>query len=344
MNPEPVVSVLMPVYNGEKFLDEAIQSILSQSFGDFELIAIDDGSTDSTRSILEGYAHQDGRVKVFAQENHGLVITLNRGLKLACGKYLARMDADDVSMLERLERQTAVMERNASVVLLGSACNLVHEDGSLIRVERPPLSNTIIRWQILFDNPFIHSAVMLRMAIVREHALEYCPDSVLAEDYDLWSRMLDFGLGQNLREALLVRRFHDEQISEIEGAPQISGNSAQKITQANILKLGFTLSEEQADTLRRWSHQFPRTLNASGQALCMTLLDILDRFCLQLGLENDQLHLVRGRVVLRMLMARSDEPGGLLWKYLLLRRLSLSDLAWVVKYARHWGRLSRKFL
>jgi len=330
-----MVSILMPVYNGEKYLDEAVQSILSQSLGDFELITIDDGSTDGTRCILEGYAQRDGRVIVFTQENCGLVTTLNRGLNLARGKYLARMDADDISMLDRLGKQAAFMEQNLEVVLLGTTCVLAREDGSKLRIENPPFHDTTIRWQILFDNPFIHSSVMIRLEVIRQLNLEYRSQAVLAEDYDLWSRLLDFGQGFNLDAPLVVHRFHSQQISMTGIASQISGESATKIAQANIQKLGVQLSEEQVNSLRIWSHHFPKVLSIQDQALCLTLLDILDTFSLQPGLDRKQVRLVRGRVVLRMLMARSDEPGGFQWKYRLLRRLPPSDFAWVVQYVLH---------
>jgi glycosyltransferase involved in cell wall biosynthesis len=343
MNPEPLVTVLMPVYNGEKYLEEAIQSILSQSFHDFELVAIDDGSTDRTSTMLEDYACRDGRVKVFTQENRGLVPTLNRGLELARGKYLARMDADDISNPERLEKQLEFMERNKDVVLLGALIRTMDENGSLLWTEHPPLHDTSIRWQLLFDNPFTHSMAMFRIKTVKDHSLVYRKEAVLAEDYDLWSRLMDFGRGHNLDTPLLTRRFHDRQISENVQARGVSGKSATRIARSNLIKLGFDLTEETVDRLRIWSHHFPRILDVEDEKLCAVLVDVLEAFCRQPNLDQEQVRLVRGRTTLRLLMARSNKPGGQLWKIRVIGQLRSADLIWVAKYIRYRQRLLGKF-
>ncbi len=126
---EPLVSVVMSVYNGERFLREAIESILSQTFRDFEFIIVNDGSTDGTAGILNSYALSDSRVRVFEQENMGQCASDNRGCSLARGKYIARMDSDDVSMRDRLERQIAFLENHEKVGLLGGAVEIIDDRG-----------------------------------------------------------------------------------------------------------------------------------------------------------------------------------------------------------------------
>ena len=127
MSTNPLVSVLMSVYNGDRYLDEAIDSILSQTYENFEFIIINDGSTDHTKDILSSYSNQDNRIRVFHQKNHGLTFSLNRGLELSRGKYVARMDADDISSPRRLEEQINYLRANPEVGVLGTQMEIINE-------------------------------------------------------------------------------------------------------------------------------------------------------------------------------------------------------------------------
>ncbi|HWP59933.1 MAG TPA: glycosyltransferase [Candidatus Acidoferrales bacterium] len=272
---EPKVSVLMPVYNGERYVREALESVLAQSFGDFEFIIVDDGSTDRTDEILEQY--RDPRIVRLRQPaNLGIVAALNRGLEAARGELIARHDADDIALPDRLRRQANFMDRHPEVVLLGSAYAVIGEDGAQMHVARPPLADEAIRWQMLFHNSFCHASVMVRKDVLRARALSYDPGCKHAEDYDLWSRVLAFGAGANLEAPLVKHRLHPRQIGSIAAAAQ--REAAEAIAARNIRSLGVSPAPEELRKLRAWFHEFPRQLDGGDFAACRLLLEILRAF------------------------------------------------------------------
>lgn len=184
----PCVSILLPVYNGAEFVSSAIDSLLAQTFTDFELIVLNDGSTDSSQEIIDSYS--DSRIVRVYHDNMGLHRTLNKGIELARGKYICRMDQDDTSAPERLEMQKNFLDSNFDVGLVGSTCWLVTIGETAKRVVGYAFADYEIKWFLLFDNPMIHSSVMFRKDIL-ESSGGYAEDSKYnyAEDYDLWSRM-----------------------------------------------------------------------------------------------------------------------------------------------------------
>jgi glycosyltransferase involved in cell wall biosynthesis len=222
----------MPVYNAERYLAEAMESILGQRYGDFEFLIFDDGSTDRSLEIIRSY--QDPRIRLVRnQKNLGLVATLNRGLELARGAVVARMDADDVALPARLARQLALMEAEPAVVLLGSHVEVIDETGRRVTVWRFPASDILIRWTLLFECCFAHSAVMFRREAVRA-AGGYTP-GIGAEDYDLWVRLRSAGEFRQIPEALqrhrlradgLYRRFSDRHHRQ---ALSLMGTQAQEL-------------------------------------------------------------------------------------------------------------------
>ena len=184
----PVLSVLMSVYNGEKYLNLAVDSILKQTFKDFEFIIINDGSIDRTREILESY--QDERIVLIHQENNGLTRALNKGLSLAKGEFIARMDADDSCKPERLEKQVAYLREKPEIVLLGSNCFNVDGEGTLIGQSDLPTDAVQIKWNLLFYNCLRHSTVMFRRKEVKKIG-GYKSTICYAQDYDLWLRIAE---------------------------------------------------------------------------------------------------------------------------------------------------------
>ena len=201
----PLVSVLLPVYNGERYLQAAIQSILNQSFTDFELIVINDGSTDGTAKIVDSI--QDKRVKVLHQANMGLPITLNRAIRLARGTYLARQDSDDLSLPTRLIKQVHFLEQHPQYGLLGTWADILLEDAPTNRALCHPTSNGQIQIQLLFSNCFVHSSVMMRKSILEVSGLyPEEPEKFPPEDYDLWLRIAKHASVANLGDALLLYR------------------------------------------------------------------------------------------------------------------------------------------
>ena len=211
----PLVSVIMPVYNGEQYLVQAIKSILEQSYKNFEFIIIDDGSKDSSGEIMAEFERFDSRICVIRfPHNQGLISALNHGIEISQGKYIARMDADDVSLSGRLSKQVDYMESHPEIGLLGCGMRYMQEDGTLQNIPLVIQSDLLIRWYILFENPFFHSTVMLRRSIMEKFVLRYNPSALHAEDYELWSRMLLHTKGENLAEVLLYYRLHPASISK----------------------------------------------------------------------------------------------------------------------------------
>lgn len=205
----PKVTVLMAVYNGELFLREAIESILSQTFRDFEFLIINDGSTDGTRDILLSY--YDTRIRlVHNEQNIGLTKSLNRGLGLARGVYVARQDADDISLPRRLEKQVTFLDEHTDVVILGTQAENIDRHGNVCsrRVSSKASSELAIRWQLLFSNPIIHTSVMFHSAVVRQHG-GYDECFASSQDFELWSRLLyNYGV-RNLKEVLVRYRVYN---------------------------------------------------------------------------------------------------------------------------------------
>ncbi|CAA6604972.1 Glycosyl transferase family 2 (fragment) [Rhodospirillaceae bacterium LM-1] len=158
---KPKISVLLAVRNGAAYLQAALESISAQSLADYELIVIDDGSSDPTPTILDAW-HDDRMIRLHNQESLGLAGALNRGLEIAKGDYIARHDADDLSRPERLEAQTSYMDAHPDTVILRTAYDVIDEAGRQIETQRQPLDDPAIRWQMLFHNAFCHSSVMLR--------------------------------------------------------------------------------------------------------------------------------------------------------------------------------------
>jgi glycosyltransferase involved in cell wall biosynthesis len=201
----PRISVILPVYNGEAYLQEAVDSILGQTCSDFELIAIDDGSRDGSGAILD--AVRDPRVRVVHQENMGLALTLNKGIVLARGEYIARQDQDDISRPERLARQLAYMDAHPACGLLGTWSVIQEDRTPTARQHRHPCSNGELQLRVLFDSFFVHSSVMMRRATLdRTGPYPTDPERNPPEDFDLWLRIARDHELANLPEPLLVYR------------------------------------------------------------------------------------------------------------------------------------------
>lgn len=200
----PKISVVLPVYNGEMYIEKAIESILNQSFTDFELIVLNDGSSDKTRGIIDKYS-VDARVQIIHQENIGLIKTLNKGLSIAKGIFIARMDADDICHTNRFEVQFSRLITDDSLSVLGSSIRLIDEDGQFLRqIDYPKIED--IASFIKKGSPVAHPAIMMRL----DHVMEvggYREAFDCAEDYDLWYRLHDAGFKiDNCSEVLLDYR------------------------------------------------------------------------------------------------------------------------------------------
>jgi glycosyltransferase involved in cell wall biosynthesis len=212
---DPLISVLMPAYNAERYVAEAVRSILDQSFGDFEFVIIDDGSTDRTRAILERFAARDGRIRLVSRPNRGLVATLNEGLGLARGELIARMDADDVALPDRFEHQVAFLREHPEVVCLGGAYLMIDAKGWVMIDNHPPEEDREIQEELLKGvTCLIHPAAMMRRDAVRA-AGGYDERMEQSEDLDLWLRLGERGRLANLHQVVLKYRIHGGSKNEL---------------------------------------------------------------------------------------------------------------------------------
>ncbi len=183
----PFVSFLLPVYNGETFLQETLHSILEQTYDNFEVIAIDDGSKDNSLSILRKYEKIDNRVKVHSRENRGLVATLNQAIGLSKGELLARLDADDLCVPKRLEWQVATMQSNPKAAICCGFFEMVSEDGEFLHKQLVPTHSEDLVRLMYTRNPIAHASVMLRKSLLPKKL--YNPKVGPTEDFEFWTRL-----------------------------------------------------------------------------------------------------------------------------------------------------------
>lgn len=213
----PKVSVLMPVYNAEKFLKEAIDSIIEQSYSDWELIIINDGSIDKSEQIILSY--NDDRIKYIVNEsNLGLIATLNKGIDLCQGKYIARMDADDISTPDRLEKQVAFLDKHPEYAICGCQAKVIDNNGLPTGQILNLYDNEYLQINLLFSVPFIHPGVMIRNTVLKEN--RYNDNYKHAEDYELWSRIAPNYKVGNISDFLLKYRWHTTNVSVINAKQQ----------------------------------------------------------------------------------------------------------------------------
>jgi hypothetical protein len=208
-NTTPVISVVLPVFNGEHYVTYAVQSILDQTWSDFELILLDDGSTDGTLQLLRSFEACDQRVVLVSRENRGLVATLNEGLELAQGQWIARMDADDIAFKDRFARQLQWLQRTGADIC-GTWVQFFGTSDH--RILKHPVSDSAIKTALFFGSVFAHPSVIMRASLAKQ--LRYSKDWERCEDYDLWQRAaLEKWTMTNLPEVLLMYRQHESQIS-----------------------------------------------------------------------------------------------------------------------------------
>ena len=205
----PTVSVLLPVYNSERYVREAVESVLAQTLADFELIAVDDGSTDGSLEILQAFAARDPRIRLISRPNTGIAVALNDAIAVARGEFLARMDADDVSMPTRFQLQVDYLRAHPDVVLLGSRVLLVEPYGTPVYETDHALDHEAIDRELLLGVGWavVHPVAMMRADAVRATGA-YRADRVPIEDLDLFLRLTEIGRAANLPDILLHYRQH----------------------------------------------------------------------------------------------------------------------------------------
>ena len=246
----PKVTVLMPVFNGEAFLNEAVESILNQTFTDFEFLIIDDGSTDRSVNIIKSY--DDPRVRLVCNnQNMGLVATLNRGIDLSLGTYIARMDCDDVSLPTRLQKQIAFLDEHPDVGVCSSWVTVIGKEPKLVWTY--PLESDEIKCWLLFESVLPHPSAILRAKLFKERSFYYDASFRHAEDYELWVRTASYMSFANIDEVLLLYRQHKNNVGVIHRNEKMS--SASRIRSIQLSSLGITPLPEEMDIhqkISRW--------------------------------------------------------------------------------------------
>jgi hypothetical protein len=347
----PKVTVLMAVYNGERYLHEAIQSILVQTFQDFEFLIINDGSTDRTREVILSY--DDPRIRLVDNaHNLGLTRSLNRGLELSRGQLVARQDADDVSEPERLSKQIAFLESHPDVVLLGSWYTKIDAEGAPIGNRRLPCDCLHIRWHLLFHCPFVHSSVMLPKAVVLERIGFYNEAFAYAQDYDLWRRIARRFPVANLGECLVRYRISPSSmtatfVEKLEEGPQISIANIDDLLGADGTKMVINAGQLSIMTSLLWGSQ----VNLSQQEVNWATAAILRlhvAFCRSYGVDRRSCRMHRAAVcsdmswrLTRMADLDVDQDNYATARRLLVKAVRLH---WPILFAKRQMRLCFKLL
>lgn len=242
------VSVIMPAYNAEKYIGEAIESILTQTYRDFELIIVNDGSIDRTEKIILSYS--DSRIVYLKNEtNIKISDTLNRGINIAQGEYIARMDSDDIALPERFERQVAYMDQNPKCVVCGTAAILFGE-GMQEKTVVPTDDPGYVKGQMVFQCPVIHPSVMIRKSTLQQNQIHYNSEYNGTEDFELWWRLARYGEVISLREKLIRYRMHPNQITR--GKDYNKFPVHQKFLIKRMHDMGITLSGKEMLVFQRY--------------------------------------------------------------------------------------------
>lgn len=287
MNPK--ITILMPVYNGEKYLREAIKSILNQTFNDFELLIINDGSSDQSEKIIKSFI--DSRIRLITnKKNLGLVDTLNIGFKEAKGKYIARMDQDDISLSPRLKKQYNFMENNPEIGISGTWVKKIGKKMSFI--SKYYTGHNELFAYLLFGTPFAHPSVIIRKDIIEPNNLFYNHKYKNAEDIELWSRAFKLTKIANIPEILLYYRSHPESTSQKKSDERNDAAAKLKLELLNKLNLNPApeelkihaspykltyLSEIELDKYENWLR---RIIDANNK------IDLFDKKSLNIILAN----------------------------------------------------------
>jgi glycosyltransferase involved in cell wall biosynthesis len=324
------VTVLMAVHNGERFLLTALDSLRSQTLGQFEVIVIDDGSTDATAAILSSLT--DPRFTVHRNpENVGLTRSLNRGLGLAKGHYLARLDADDVALPGRLAAQVAFLDQHPEVGIVGSAYEVVDEGDRMVGQYVCPSTHTGIRWRQFFHNAFCHSSVMMRRSILEQHQLSYDECVVYAQDFDLWTRLLRHTRGANLTAPLVRWRVHEGSVSSLKHEQQERAATDVVVREISTL-LGRTIESDLVQELRGWFFDIPACATDKHWRTALVATEMLQALASCSDLDRNELDSIRGDWLVR-LSGRMPMARWPAWaRVALLRRRALP----------HWSRIAHR--
>lgn len=237
-NQSPLISVILPVHNAQKYLIEALESIRYQTYPHFEVIAIDDASTDNSLKILKNYSKIDPRFKVYHNKtNLKIANTLNFGVRKAKGLFLARMDADDVSMPSRFQKQISFLTKHPGVIVVGGQCLTIDTNSKITGKKLFPTNHIAINELMFTANPLQHPSIVIRRDLLPSNFAWYNPKLTPAEDLDLYFRLGKFGLFANLKSTVLMYRQHED--SETFRNPKLTFKVTQKVRRLAVAKYGY---------------------------------------------------------------------------------------------------------
>jgi glycosyltransferase involved in cell wall biosynthesis len=267
----PLVSVIMPVYNAAAYVGEAIGSILNQTYRNLEVLVFNDGSKDNSADVIRAIQMQDPRLKFFdSAENFGYVVHLNRGIELAQGKYIARMDADDSALPERLAKQVYFLETHPEVGVCGTWYDIV---GRSDIIERTAVTDADIRLALLANSALAHPTVTMRADVLRKHGIKYNTHFLPAEDFYMWYTLSKYTQLSNIPEVLLHYRHHEGQISNYKSNRQ--RDRADQIRAIQLEEYGFELTADELDIYYKLMDNYLRPLNAADYGQMKPLMDKL---------------------------------------------------------------------
>lgn len=299
----PRITVLMPVYNSERFLRESIESILDQTFQDFEFLIINDGSTDHSVDIIKSY--KDSRIRlVHNSKNIKLIATLNKGIRLAHGEYIVRMDADDISMPDRLEKQFEYMQNNPDIGICGTWATTIGDNPGLIM--KLPSDPQIIKCQLLFHCCIVHPSVIIRKGLLLKYKLKYDEEDLYAEDWALWIKSSFYFNLANIPQVLLKYRLNEGSISKKYRSEQMITEN--RIITKNIGYFGISINDHNVmihDKLRRG------IISLNNKKEIYEIIEYMNKLIEMNRLtgvcDNNSLQLFLGEMWYNICKARSEE-------------------------------------
>jgi glycosyltransferase involved in cell wall biosynthesis len=288
----PEVTILMPVYNAERYVVKAVESILNQTFQDFEFLIINDGSTDQSLELIKDFG--DPRIRVINTENQGVAAALHLGMEMARGAYIARMDADDECLPNRLEIEKRCLDEHDDIAVVHGSLEYIDSEGSPIFMQKDEgHSNVLTKWLLNWRNVLIHSTVMLRASVLKENNLNYRIEMNRAEDFDLWNRVARISDLMYLPDVLIRYRVHSENVSN--STPiDLQFNAQSRVLQENFHRYGVELTLEIAQELVVISGAArinPITYiyeNLNGRLHCIAAV-LLNKFCVAHTVEKNEL-------------------------------------------------------
>ena len=265
---QPLVSILMPCFNVEKYVEESLGSILDQTYRNMEIIAINDSSTDNTGDILRRMAEKDSRIKVIENEtNLKLIKTLNKGIELCSGKYIARMDADDIALPTRIEKEVEFLEQHKDHDIVSTQFYAFpSENPDKKSLHHNPLRHEELCAYLLFKSGICHPAVMIRKRVFTELGLNFGTEYLHVEDYALWSQALYMTKLANLDEPLLLYRVHAQQVSSLNDILQIANKK--KVFKIHCKHLGLPQDEESLNIYASVAECVPAEFSLSFLSKC----------------------------------------------------------------------------